>query len=705
MADKLIRGFYQNGDYHKYGDRLYTTKGSNTDGSMTQKAVTDELIVTESIALSGSGVTTVENKVISSSTYAWISSSNKTVLLISVTSGRNVHIVANANRRVMYCVMKSNSSSGNADCATGYTKPVSISAGDEKTITIPSDGKYLYIMTQYNEYDETPSVVEYVDTLKGKVESLEDDVESTEEDIAALDTRVENAETAIASSAIGSEEELYEGWGYTSGYYIKNDGSTASSSNYAYTDYIPLSSLADSDRLKVTNIVTGSNYKGGYYYNSSKTIISNKYINATSCDIAKSDMPEGAAYVRFNYSNVSPITYPTIKFVRSGNGRIDNIENRLDKLDRSQVEITSFTANTFIKSADGGTTTGSSYSSFKATDYIDLKGATAVHSSQSSLRGVGNIYGQISSSIATIAFYNSSKTFIANSSVHNKYAECPEGAAYIRCTIPASAESTIITLYGASSNSQIDTLSEAVGKASSALATGLEGKRVAFIGDSITERAGFNDAYHKVFADLMGCTNVNLGMNATTIANHPTNNMGSNRFITRATSENLSNVDMVVIFGGTNDFTYDSKPIGDLFVEETITSTGDIGSKKLVAPTDTDTFAGALHELILQVRSIIGEKPIVLMTPLNRGRYGTGKPTTREANLQGNYLMDFVDAIKEIGRFYGIPVFDSGGVMNFDPTDRNSSDYSGDLLHPNTAGHYRLGNLLYKWVCQNIFIN
>lgn len=41
MADKLIRGFYQNGDYHKYGDRLYTTTGSNTDGSMTQKAVTE----------------------------------------------------------------------------------------------------------------------------------------------------------------------------------------------------------------------------------------------------------------------------------------------------------------------------------------------------------------------------------------------------------------------------------------------------------------------------------------------------------------------------------------------------------------------------------------------------------------------------------------------------------------------------------------
>ena len=90
------------------------------------------------------------------------------------------------------------------------------------------------------------------------------------------------------------------------------------------------------------------------------------------------------------------------------------------------------------------------------------------------------------------------------------------------------------------------------------------------------------------------------------------------------------------------------------------------------------------------------------MTPLNRGRYTEGRPTTRECNVNGDYLIDFVDAIKQIGRFYGIPVFDAGGVMNFDPTDRGTSSLSGDLLHPNQTGHTRLGTLLYKWVTQNL---
>lgn len=194
-------------------------------------------------------------------------------------------------------------------------------------------------------------------------------------------------------------------------------------------------------------------------------------------------------------------------------------------------------------------------------------------------------------------------------------------------------------------------------------------------------------------------------MNGTCYANNTSNNMGAHRFITRSTQENLANVDMVVIFGGTNDFSCDTKAIGDLFVEETITAHDRVDNKKLVPPTDTDAFASAVHELILQVRSIIGEKPIVLMTPLNRGRYTEGRPITSECNANGDYLFDFVNAIKEIGRFYAIPVFDSGGVLNLDPTDRQSSDYFGDLLHPNSKGSFRLGKLLYKWVCQNIVLN
>ena len=40
---KLIKGYYKDGVWHEYGGKLYNTIGYNTNGSMTQKAITDTL--------------------------------------------------------------------------------------------------------------------------------------------------------------------------------------------------------------------------------------------------------------------------------------------------------------------------------------------------------------------------------------------------------------------------------------------------------------------------------------------------------------------------------------------------------------------------------------------------------------------------------------------------------------------------------------
>lgn len=550
----------------------------------------------------------------------------------------------------------------------------------------------------YNDFTE-----EQLEALKVKGDKGDpgDSVLVGEGDLPLANSLGDSQEKAITQKVVtemlNDAGELQEAWTITKGKLFKTDGTTSTSTNNGYTTLIDISSLDSEDRLVVSNIITGQSYKGGTYYNASNEMITTQYIDATSCDIRKASMPTGAAKVRFNFALAS---FPVIKFVRQAKSRIDSIEGRLGNLDVVTINVTSFTSGKYIKSSDG--TVGDN-SNLKCTAYIPLQGANAVRINRW-IASVLTNYAEGSSSTSTIAFYTSEKTYI--SCVHNKYGICPQNAAYIRCTIPATSEDVEIKLYGASNNDRINKLESDIISVINATGTGLKGKTVAFIGDSITAAAGITNPYHKVFADLVGCTNVNLGMNATTIASNPTNNTGSNRFITRATSENLSSADMVVIFGGTNDFTYDSKPIGDLFVEESQTSVDDVGNKKLVPPSDTDTFAGALHELILQVRTIIGEKPIVLMTPLNRGDYGTDvrKPSTIDCNKQGNYLKDFVNAIKEIGRFYGIPVFDAGGVMNFDPTLRTTSSYTSDLLHPNQAGHTRLGTLLYKWVCQNIVI-
>ena len=551
--------------------------------------------------------------------------------------------------------------------------------------------------------------------------------QSTQSFLTTLETTPGLSQTTVmtqkaTTTMLDGKEEILTNYAIAEGayYLIFNDSTTptnvkrSSNSANACTDFISLSELGEYDSLKLANLLTsGTSYKSGYYFDSNKAFIAGTYITDADTEILKSDMPSNAEYIRLNFV-WNPATFPVVSVIHRGNKRLDFIENKVNEGNNTTLTVNSFESGKYIKSADGQTTT---ISTLKVTSYIPLQGATAVYSSESFLGDILRNYSTLTSSVASIAFYDENKTYLYQAATyngttynayaaHNKYMECPPNAAYIRCTVPSTVENTVITLYN--TTKPIDEIQASITslqtQLNDAISTGLTGKTVAFIGDSITQASGITNPYHKVFADLAGCTNVNLGVNATNIANNPSNNMGSQRFITRATSANLSSADMVVVFGGTNDFSYDTKAIGNLFVESSITASGRIGNKKKIPPTDTDTFAGALHELILQIRSIIGEKPIVFMTPLNRGRYNEGRPISSECNINGDYLIDFVNAIKEIGRFYGIPVFDAGGVMNFDPTERSSSSLSGDLLHPNDAGHLRLGKLLYKWVCQNIAI-
>lgn len=236
----------------------------------------------------------------------------------------------------------------------------------------------------------------------------------------------------------------------------------------------------------------------------------------------------------------------------------------------------------------------------------------------------------------------------------------------------------------------------------------LSGKKVAFIGDSITAGAGASsegNRFYNVFSRKYGCVPVNLGVNATTIASNPKNGLNSTRFVTRATAANLGDVDMVVVFGGTNDLSYDSKAIGNHFVEETITPSGNIGNKKLSAPIDTDTFSGALHDLITTIQSVVPARtPILFMTPLHRNNNVATNPNYTQANENGDYMIDFVAAIKDICSFYAIPVLDLYSASQLNPLSPAWSGLFSDGLHPNDVGHKIIGELLFRFVEQNVII-
>ena len=257
----------------------------------------------------------------------------------------------------------------------------------------------------------------------------------------------------------------------------------------------------------------------------------------------------------------------------------------------------------------------------------------------------------------------------------------------------------------------------------------LKGKRVAFIGDSITQ--GFNATNHstkrwtKIFCDIMQCIEINLGVGSTyfcsggsnenntlremlgnnipTCAAFPNGTLRDNRFISRVTTANIGLADLIFVFGGTNDFSTNTKPIGNAFEYEDLVITERIGNKKKIAPTDTDTFSGALHEIIRKIRSINPTAQLVFMTILNRGRYQSGRPVSDECNLNGDFIQDYNETIRTICDFYAIPVVEIGTMLNQDWCNYKSA-YTSDSLHPTDLGHKRIGELLAKWVQSNIII-
>lgn len=247
----------------------------------------------------------------------------------------------------------------------------------------------------------------------------------------------------------------------------------------------------------------------------------------------------------------------------------------------------------------------------------------------------------------------------------------------------------------------------------------LTAKKVSFVGDSITYGYGLSnqsDRWSTVFSrSLARCRENNLGVSGSCLCSNTKNRtkyddpINADRFITRVTQETIGDSDVIFIWGGTNDFSYDSKPIGDLFTLETITGNTYKGNQKRVAPSDTDTFAGALHELLSTVRAINPTAKVVYLTIMNRGSFSgwaadNQRPTSFEKNANGNWIDEYNDAIYKICDFYAVPVVDINNLLNQNWAYDASGNYQSldlDGIHPNAAGHRRIAEIVFNYITYN----
>lgn len=202
----------------------------------------------------------------------------------------------------------------------------------------------------------------------------------------------------------------------------------------------------------------------------------------------------------------------------------------------------------------------------------------------------------------------------------------------------------------------------------------LKGKKINFLGDSITEGSGTSGqdkTYWGLIAAREGAICRGYGISGTRIAKQSSVS-GEPRwdldFCQRAL-EMDADADIVVVFGGTNDFGHGDAPIGTM------------------ADRTPYTFYGALHTLYTSLIERYTDATIVIMTPLHRGNEDNPRGDGHKPQDVG-VLADYVDVIREVAQYYSLPVLDLFATSGMQPkVPVIQQRFIPDSLHPNDAGH------------------
>ncbi|MBC1561384.1 leucine-rich repeat domain-containing protein [Listeria booriae] len=195
---------------------------------------------------------------------------------------------------------------------------------------------------------------------------------------------------------------------------------------------------------------------------------------------------------------------------------------------------------------------------------------------------------------------------------------------------------------------------------------------VLFLGDSITAGLRANIAYPSIVSkQLRFPTLQSEGISGATVAQNSASTVQS--LVQRLEAIDTSKITDVVIFGGTNDFYYDT-PLGSL------------------NSTDKNTFYGALNTIAAKLAA--QNKKIYFITPMWRSRQlaGDAKDSDNYTNTNGVYLNDYGTAIKNIAQKYNAPCLDLY-------SQKSMYDYTLlDGVHPNDEGQYFIGNTVANWM-------
>ncbi|MBQ8605914.1 MAG: SGNH/GDSL hydrolase family protein [Clostridia bacterium] len=219
----------------------------------------------------------------------------------------------------------------------------------------------------------------------------------------------------------------------------------------------------------------------------------------------------------------------------------------------------------------------------------------------------------------------------------------------------------------------------------------IKGFKVNFLGDSITEGVGVENQqnrYDNILKDACGLSDVNnYSISGSRLAHqiHPSEKPRYDLCFCGRAYDMDESADMVIVYGGVNDYIHGDAPFGS------------IGDK---TPA---TFCGGVYFLMNYLRETYGEKPIIFLTPARsflRKEVDDRIVSTHAKKLPGGKpLIDYADAIIETAKGFNVHVPDLYRNLGIDPHDEEVFDkYTTDGLHFNDEGHKVLARFIKEYI-------
>lgn len=230
-----------------------------------------------------------------------------------------------------------------------------------------------------------------------------------------------------------------------------------------------------------------------------------------------------------------------------------------------------------------------------------------------------------------------------------------------------------------------------------------QGKRVAYFGDSITDprNKASNNKYWSLLEKWLGMKPYVYAVSGRQWNDIP-------RQADKLMKEHGDSVDAIIILMGTNDYN-NGVPLGKWYDEkEEQVMYGHGKPKEMVTRKrqylcmDKDTYRGRINIAMDKVKRMYPTKQIVVLTPIHRQNFHANDKNWQcsedYTNQCGEYLQAYVDATKEVGNVWAVPVIDLNALCGLYPMQDEYAQFFNkadtDRLHPNDKGHERMAKTL-----------